>query len=542
MQSSNSQNNRYFTNPILTGFYPDPSICRVGNDYYLVNSSFAYYPGLPLFHSKDLVSWKQIGHAMNRPEQLDLIGAGVSRGLFAPAISYYKGIFYITCTLVDKEGNFVITAKDPAGPWSDPIWLNEVDGIDPSIFFDEDDRAYLLYNSVPPGNKSLWDGHRTIRMYEFDYKNLKVTGEQKILIDGGSDISKKPVWIEGPHIYKRNGWYYLLCAEGGTYYNHSEVAFRSKTIDGPFIPYENNPILTQRHLDPNRKDPITTTGHADLVETPDGKWYAVFLGCRPYEGSHYNTGRETFMAPVSWINEWPVITKGQEEVQYKYLLPQPGIKPENPFSGNFVYRNEFDGEKLDDRFILLRTITEKWYSLSEIKGMISIEVRPETVNGTNNPSMIAHRQQHIRCVASTSLQFNPLAENEKAGLIIFQDEKHFYYLCQSVEKGKPVIQLFKSTEDDMELMASQQLNINSQNIHLQIKADGPDYAFSFATEKDQLILLKDEVDGKFLSTETVGGFVGCVFGMYATSLGKPSTSIAYFDWFEYRGYDDVFND
>ena len=191
MQSSNSQNNRYFTNPILTGFYPDPSICRVGNDYYLVNSSFAYYPGLPLFHSKDLVSWKQIGHAMNRPEQLDLIGAGVSRGLFAPAISYYKGIFYITCTLVDKEGNFVITAKDPAGPWSDPIWLNEVDGIDPSIFFDEDDRAYLLYNSVPPGNKSLWDGHRTIRMYEFDYKNLKVTGEQKILINGGSDISKK---------------------------------------------------------------------------------------------------------------------------------------------------------------------------------------------------------------------------------------------------------------------------------------------------------------------------------------------------------------
>ena len=171
--STYAQKDGYYTNPILAGFYPDPSICRVGTDYYIVNSSFAYFPGLPLFHSKDLVTWKQIGHAMDRPEQLNTIGAGVSRGLFAPAISYHKGMYYIVCTLIDKGGNFVITAKDPAGPWSNPIWLKDVDGIDPSLFFDNDDKAYILYNSIPPDNKSLWDGHRTIRMRTFDYKNLK---------------------------------------------------------------------------------------------------------------------------------------------------------------------------------------------------------------------------------------------------------------------------------------------------------------------------------------------------------------------------------
>lgn len=542
MKSSQSQSAMHYTNPILAGFYPDPGICRVGNDYYIVNSSFAYYPGLPLFHSKDLVSWKQIGFAMDRPDQLDLIGIGVSRGLFAPAISYHKGTFYIVCTLVDKGGNFVITAKDPKGPWSDPVWLKEIDGIDPSIFFDEDERAWIVYNSNPPENKTLWEGHRSIRMYAFDYKNLKVNGEEKLLVDGGVDISTKPVWIEGPHIYKRNGWYYLLCAEGGTYYHHSEVAFRSKSIQGPFIPYENNPILTQRHLDQNRKNPITTTGHADLVETPDGKWYAVFLGCRPYEGNHYNTGRETFMAPVSWINEWPIITKGEEEVQYRYLLPETTTgNPLNSCTGNFVYRNDFNSEILDNRFMFLRTVTEPWYSLTEKKGFMLINVRSETVSGSGNPSVIAHRQQHNNCVVKTTLQFKATTDNEKAGLVIFQNETHFYYLCQSVENGLDVVQLFKSTnEGNMQLLASKQLTKIPGKLELKIEADGALYSFSFSAEKEKWVLLKDAVDGKFLSTETAGGFVGCVFGMYATSLGMASTNKAYFDGFEYRGNDDVF--
>jgi alpha-N-arabinofuranosidase len=533
-----------YSNPILNGFYPDPAICRVGSDYYLVNSSFAYYPGLPIFHSKDLASWKQIGHAMDRPEQLDLMGAGVSRGLFAPSITYYKGLFYIVCTLIDKGGNFVITAKDPKGPWSNPVWLKNAQGIDPSLYFDEEtDKAYLVYNSIPPDNKSLWNGHRTIRLRSFDYKNLKASDEETLLVNGGTDTTKHPVWIEAPHIYKINGQYYLMCAEGGTGFNHSEVIFKSKNVDGPYESYSGNPILTQRHLDPNRKFPITTTGHADLVETPDGKWYAVFLGCRPYEGDFYNIGRETFLAPVRWENGWPIITKGNEEVKYFYPLPQPNInkKPVNPFSGNFTYRNDFNSNNLDYRFIFLRTVTDKWHSTSDKKGFLSLQLRPETVGGRANPSFVGFRQSHIKYTASVALTFNPAAENEKAGLTIFQSERNFYYLCRSMEGNKPVVQLYKSKpREEMDLLKSQTLPGNIQNLYLRIVSEGPTYSFYWSADNKRWYLLLAGVDGKFLSTSVAGGFVGSVFGMYATSLGKSSTSKAYFDWIEYKGNDDVF--
>lgn len=535
---------KQYTNPILAGFYPDPSICRVGSDYYIVNSSFAYYPGLPIFHSKDLVNWTQIGHAMDRPEQLPLAGAGVSRGLFAPAITYYKGLFYIVCTLIDKGGNFVITAKDPAGPWSNPVWLKNVDGIDPSLFFDEGaDRAYIVYNSIAPDNKPLWDGHRTIRVRDFDYKMLKASDEEKLLVNGGTDVSKKPVWIEGPHLYKINGWYYLMCAEGGTGYNHSEVIFRSKSVEGPFVSYEGNPILTQRHLDPNRANPITTTGHADLVQTTGGKWYAVFLGCRPYEGDYYNTGRETFLAPVKWENGWPVITKGPEVVKYYYPLPQPNVnkKQSNLFSGNFTYKNNFTAPVLENRFTFLRTVTSKWFSPTDRKGFLALALRPETVSGKANPSFVGFRQQHLQCKAITALQFHAKSEHEKAGLVIFQNEHHFYYLCQSVENTMPVVQLYKSTPgEEMELITSLPLKEKAETLGLRIDAKGSFYSFAYSPDNKHWIVLKDKVDGKFLSTKDAGGFVGSVFGIYATSLHQETTSKAYFDWFEYTGDDDVY--
>lgn len=545
---TNAQTKTQYTNPILAGFYPDPSVCRVGADYYLTTSTFAYYPGLPVFHSKDLVNWKQIGNAVNRPEQMDFTGAGVSRGLFAPAITYYKGLFYIVCTLIDKGGNFVITAKDPKGPWSRPAWLKNVDGIDPSLYFDEaTDKAYIIYNSIAPNDKPLYEGHRTIRIRTFDYKNLQAGDEEIIIVNGGTDITKKPVWIEAPHIYFVNGWYYLLCAEGGTGYNHSEVVFRSKSVNGPYESYSGNPILTQRHLDPSRKNPITTTGHADLVETPDGKWYAVFLGCRPYQGEHFNTGRETFMAPVHWKDGWPVITEGHDEVAYRYPLPQPHItkKINNGFGGNFSYSTRFTnkGNTLDPRFIFLRTVKENWY---HTKSYLKMKLRPEMVSGDANPSFIGFRQSHIKCAATTRLSLKATAENEKAGLVIFQNEHHFYYLCRSIEQGKPVVQLFKSTPtDEMVLLKKAELPISNKSVDLRIVSNGPTYSFYWRdadnknkTNKEWQLLL-DDVDATFLSTKTADGFVGCVFGMYATSLGKPSSTEALFYLFDYRGNDDV---
>ncbi|HEV7331296.1 MAG TPA: glycoside hydrolase family 43 protein [Flavisolibacter sp.] len=532
-----------YTNPVLAGFYPDPSICRVGDDYYIVNSSFAYYPGLPIFHSKDLVSWKQIGHAMDRPEQLPLIGARITRGLFAPAISYYKGRFYIVCTLIDKGGNFVITATNPAGPWSNPTYLKEVEGIDPSLFFDEStDKAYIVYNSEPPGRKPLWDGHRTIRMYEFDYTNKKVVGEEKLLVNGGVDTAKHPVWIEGPHIYRINDWYYLMCAEGGTGYNHSEVIFRSKSLEGPFVPWEGNPILTQRHLDRGRKNPITTTGHADLVQAPNGTWHAVFLACRPYEGDHYNIGRETFLAPVTWTPDgWPVITKGTEEVKNRYPLPLPGAGkvPVNPFSGNYTFRDDFEDKPLNVRYTFLRTVTEKWYSASDKKGHLALQLRPQTVSGKENPSFVGFRQAHHQGSATTKVNFVPAAEKEKAGLVIFQNESHYYYLCKSRQGGKPVVQLYQSDGDSMKLLASHPLASLNKEVYLRLEPNKDVYNASFSVDGKKWIPVL-QVDGKFLSTASAGGFTGCVFGLYATSNGRQSSTTAYYDWFEYKGNDDVF--
>lgn len=530
-----------YSNPILSGFYPDPSICRVGEDYYLVTSSFAYFPGLPIMHSKDLVSWHQIGSALNRKEQLDLTGAGVSRGLFAPAITYHDSLFYISCTHVDKGGNFIITAKEAQGPWTNPMYLPEVKGIDPSIFF-EDDKAYLVYNSEAPDNQPLYDGHRTIRMYELDYKNLKVTSTEKILVNGGTDISKKPIWIEAPHLFKKENYYYLICAEGGTFNGHSEVVFRSTSIDGPYESYANNPILTQRHLDSSRIKPITSTGHADLVETEHGDWYAVFLGCRPYQSDHYNTGRETFMAPVQWENGWPIINPGFNEVQYQY--PAPVITKKvftsgiNEFATNQKFYDDFDTKTLNNRYVFLRTPSKAFHNFENKKGYLSIELQPETCSGVNNISMVADRQNHLNGTVSTRMRFQTQADNEKAGLIVFQNENHYYFACKGSEKGLPVVQLFKGPGNQYpslgpQIITSIPLRKKNAGIIFKVEVDEKGYSFYYSIKKDKWLLLRSSMDRTYLSSNTAGGFVGCVYGLYATSNGLPSVNRAMFDWFEH---------
>jgi xylan 1,4-beta-xylosidase len=533
---------QYFTNPILSGFYPDPSICRAGNDYYIVNSSFAYYPGLPIFHSKDLVNWQQIGSVLNRPEQLNLDSAGISKGLFAPAITFHKGIFYVICTLVDKGGNFVVTTTDPKGPWSNPTWLPEVQGIDPSIFFDEDDKAYIVYNSSPPDNVSKYTGHRTIRINSFDAKQLKVTSGNKIIINGGTDISKKPVYIEGPHFIKKDGWYYLIAAEGGTEERHSEVVFRSKTVDGDFVTYEKNPILTQRHLDTARKNPVTNTGHADFVETPDGKWWAVFLGCRPYQSNFFNTGRETFLAPMEWKDGWPIINPNYEAVQYSYPI-NATINPSiEKFNGNYFFKDDFNNAVLNNRYHFLRTVREPWYAVKN--GTLSMQLRPQTCEGLGNPSFVGFHQPHSKGYAATDMTFKPQASNEKAGLLVFQNRKHYYFFCQSIENGKPVIQLFKgagrkAVNDEAILIASTVIKTKKE-LSLKIEANGNTYSFFYATQKNKWQLLKNNVDATFLSTEIAGGFVGCLYAMYATSNAMESSSKANYKMFECKSDDSVY--
>ncbi|WP_418501661.1 glycoside hydrolase family 43 protein [Flagellimonas sp.] len=532
-------------NPILTGFYPDPSIVKVDADYYLINSTFSYFPGIPVMHSKDLKNWKQVGNVIHRPSQMDFMGERMTRGLFAPAISYYKGIFYVSCTDIDNMGNFVVTATDPVGPWSDPVQLPEVRGIDPFIYFDkENDKAYILYNSDAPDNKPLYSGHRTIRMYEFDYKNLKVVGEETQLVNGGVDISQKPVWIEGPHIWKRNGWYYLYAAEGGTSVNHSEVVFRSKSPKGPYVAYENNPILTQRHLPEDRENPITSTGHAQFVEGPDGKTYSIFLAVRPYEGDYYNTGRETFIAPIEWKNDWPHFDLGGEEVKYAYEvdykeIPQEGALPQ---SGNFEYTLDLK-KGLDPSILFMRTVDSSSFSISKKHGLV-LKLKPETIAEYGNPSFVGKRQQHLYSRAETEMQFRAQSESEKAGLVAFQNEEHFYFLALSQKEGQRVIQLYKSNPDggEMEELAAVPLKGQNDEIKLAIESKGDVYSFQYSINGKDWQLVKDDVDAKFLSTKEAGGFIGCLYGMYATSSGEKANNSASFEYLKYTGNDPVFRD
>jgi xylan 1,4-beta-xylosidase len=528
-----------FTNPILAGFYPDPSVTKVGSDYYLVNSTFAYFPGIPVFHSKDLKNWKQLGSVIDRPSQLTFLGDRTSRGLFAPSINFFKGTYYVTCTDIDKKGNFVVTAKSPAGPWSDPVWLPQVRGIDPSLFFDTD-KAYIVYNSDAPDYKPLYSGHRTIRTFEFDPVNLKVVGQEVQLVNGGVDLSKKPVWIEGPHIFKHGDWYYLCAAEGGTSVNHSQVILRSKNAIGPYVPFEKNPILTQRELDPNRKDPITSAGHAELVEGPDGKTYAVFLAVRPYADNFYNTGRETFIAPVKWENGWPIINPDYKEIPYQFTAPFKEIKQAaRPQSGNFAYRTVFDKE-IDQSLLFLRTRDTNWYSLSKANGL-TMNLLPETCMGVGHPAFIGKRQQHLSCSATTEMTFDAVKPNEKAGMLIFQGEYNFYYLCKSTSGGKPHIQLYQGNPKTKTMDLVTEIPVVGKKITLKIEADRDLYRFSYAEIPGKWKVLKDKVDGKFLSTAVAGGFVGSLFALYATSSGESTTNKAMFKWLDYSGNDAIYS-
>ena len=295
-----------YMNPVVSGYYPDPSVCRVGDTYYLVNSTFGYFPGVPIFKSNDLVNWQQVGHVLDRPSMLNLKGADISKGgIYAPQISYNpkNKTYYMTTMNMTTYQVFYCKSKDPEEGWSEPILLRR-GGMDTSFFFDTDGKAYMVYNKIPKGG-SKYPAQMAIHMNEFDWKADSVNWETYELTTGSKCI-EQPTCIEGPHMYKVGKYYYLMCAEHGTGFTHSEVIFRSKSPYGPWEDCPMNPILTQRNLpDDNRADAVTCAGHADLVQTKDGKWWAVFLGCRPYkidrstwEPDYYSLGREIGRAHV----------------------------------------------------------------------------------------------------------------------------------------------------------------------------------------------------------------------------------------------------
>ena len=518
---------RSFHNPILSGCYPDPSICRLGEDYYLVTSTFEYFPGLPVFHSRDLVHWHQIGHVLDRPSQLDLDEIRPSGGLFAPTIRYSEGTFYVINTLVDgkrKSGNFIVTATNPAGPWSEPYWLEAADGFDPSLFFDEDGRVWFTANRL--NELGFYTGHTEIYLRELDIENRRLIGEETILWDGAV---KGAVWAEAAHIYKVNGYYYLLIAEGGTAHHHAVTIARSKTVSGPYDSNRGNPILTHRHL--GLDYPIVGTGHADLVNTQNGEWWMVLLAMRPYGGYYYNLGRETFLAPVRWEDGWLIVSPGTGRVEFSYPVPDLQEHSWEPIQK----RDDFDDLTLALQWNFLRTPHEDFYSLKERRGYLRLRLRPQRLSEQTNPSFIGRRQQHIHFIAQTSFEFTPLKENECAGLALIQNS-NFYFLLVVTEEAKPIVRLIRRAQGIEEVLAVH--TVFPGRIYFKIEAHEQAYSFYFSNESNDWLMLAENIDGRILSTSVAGGFVGTFIAMYASSNGQISTNYADFDWFEYIGSDD----
>jgi xylan 1,4-beta-xylosidase len=498
-----------YRNPILSGYYPDPSVTRVGEDYYLVNSSFAHFPGLPVFHSKDLVHWTQIGNAIDRPGQLDFIGRKTSEAVFAPDISFHDGVFYIVNTCVACKGNFVITAKNPAGPWSDPIWL-PFEGIDPSIYW-EGDKAYIVNNRAPD-ETPRYDGHRAIWVQEYDWRAGKMVGESTQLVNGGVDISKKPVWIEGPHIFRKDGWYYLTAAEGGTSVNHSQVALRSRALRGPYVPFAGNPILTQRDLDPARAHPITSAGHAELVQTQNGDWWATFLAVRPYEGDYYNIGRETFLLPVTWKDGWPIILPKGQAVPFTAKAPSlPASTAKLPTAGDFAYADEFAGDRLAMQWIGIRNPKQAFYRVAG--GDLILPPGPRIGDLASVPAFVGRRQQHHVATVSTTVRFSPDADGERAGLAAVQSDENYLVFGITRIAGKPVVALYTADKGRETLVASAPIAAGSP-LTLTIRATGGTMAFDYRNTAGSRTLASN-VDARFLSTKSAGGFVGTLIGPYA---------------------------
>jgi alpha-N-arabinofuranosidase len=514
-------NTMKFTNPVISGFHPDPSVCRIGGDYYLVTSSFEYFPGIPIFHSTDLVNWKQIGHVLNRESQLPLTRIhklGASQGIFAPTIRHHNGRFYVITTNITINKNFFVWAYSPEGPWSEPITLDGWGGIDPSLFFDEDGKVYVS------GTSSFGtDEPNGIYQAEIDINSGKLLTERQLIWRGTGGC-----FPEGPHLYKINGWYYLMISEGGTEYGHMVTIARSRSPYGPFKSNPDNPILSNRSSD----KPIQATGHADLVQAADGTWWAVFLGVRPvgYPKRHH-LGRETNLASVQWTEEgWPIIgIEGRAEVvndSGSLLLGH---------SQPWQEQEEFDTNILSPVWNFYRNPSVGAWSLTERPGWLTLHGQTCTLNDTGSPAFVGRRQQHFNGEISVLMEFMPKEDGEEAGLTVFMNENYHYEIARVQHHGKSLI-LFRRRVGSLWKVEAE-VEYHEPTVILGIKANEVNFTFTFTSSSREEIAM-GHGESSLLATEVAGGFTGLFFGLYATGNGKVSTTPAHFDYFNYVPGED----
>jgi alpha-N-arabinofuranosidase len=472
----------------------------VGSDYYLVNSSFQYFPGVPVYHSKDLVNWKLIGNVLDRDSQLPLKGATSWQGIYAPTLRYYDGKYYMITTNVGSGGNFMVTASRPEGPWSEPIWLQQ-QGIDPSLYF-EDGRCYMVSN---PDN--------TITLCEIDPKTGRQLTESRPLWGGTGGR-----YPEGPHIYKKDGYYYLLISEGGTELAHRLTIARSRSIYGPYEANPQNPLLTHCCVAAQTSQ-IQGTGHGDMVEGEDGSWWVVFLAYRNLgDGSYHHLGRETFLAPVEWKEgQWPVVNGGKP---IDTLMNVCGIV--SPPSGKKMHYDF--SEPFGHEWLYIQNPIAANYDCK--KGCLTLKSNG-TLLDNKQPTFIGFRQESAEIVVETEVDANSLASGTKAGLALYQINDGYYDL--SVEKGADgkcnVTMNFRAKS----LNGTSAKAAVSGNVKLRITSDGTIYRFEYATGNDKQFKNLTSHNCAMVSTEVVGGFTGIIIGMFAEGNGN-----AQFHYLDYQ--------
>ena len=500
-----------YRNPIIPGFHPDPSICRVGDDFYVVNSSFQYFPGVPVYHSKDLVNWELTGNVLDRESQLPLKGASSWLGIYAPTIRYHNGTYYMITTNVGNGGNFMVTAKSVRGPWSEPKWLKQ-GGIDPSLYF-ENGRCYMVSN---PDN--------TIMLCQIDPATGRQLSPSKALWQGTGGR-----YPEGPHIYKKDGYYYLLISEGGTEMAHSLTIARSKRIDGPYEANPANPLLTHCSM-AGQTNPIQGTGHGDLVQAEDGSWWIVFLGYRNFEGSYHHIGRETYLAPVEWKEgEWPVVNGGQPVDTLMSAEATPRFCETQPKSGRHI-RTTFD-KPLGPEWVYIQNPDSAHYE--QFRGKLRLTASLSSLTDNQRPTFVGRRQESPVFTAETRVDFEESLRGDEAGLTVYQINDGHADLCLCQTRQGMTVAL-KMTMKSVSFV-KKSVSIPNTVCSLRVRSDGKMYYFDYSLDGNAFVTL-DKVDCALLSTEVVGGFTGMTIGMYATlnrSYTGNGKTYADFDYFEY---------
>jgi xylan 1,4-beta-xylosidase len=509
-----------FTNPIIPGGYPDPSIIRVDDTYYLATSSFIWFPGVPIFKSKDLVNWEKIGYALSNPEHFDTsTRPGVHGGAWAPTIRYHEGLFYLTVTQRSSGASIITTATNPAGPWSKPVELHSQKGIDGSLLFDDDGKVWYC-----------WSEDHEILLREFNMGNYSLEGDTVLLLDEhmfGKDYSH----IEGPHIYKLdNGEYMLLIASGGTGTNrHNISVFKSSSPKGPYTPNPKNPVLTHWESD----SPFENMGHADIVQTQNGEWWAVMLGVRPKENFTI-MDRETFLVQFDWEDGWPVFKKHEGG----RMVLETDKRPDLPWTpvNSLPATDDFDTPELGLQYNFYRTPFKKWYSLSHKPGALRIYLQPEAMTQKANTPVIARRITQFDFDASAIVTFDP-ENNETAGLIAIMNERGQMRLEVFVSQGARfarVVTFVEGPGTPRTETVSDSIPLNDGDVKLAIEARGLEYRFFAGSANGELRQVGEVFHGKIISRQLPGSYSGAYVGMFATSNGDETSNFADFHSFTYK--------